>query len=192
MKFSVFVISAISAASNSLAASIESRQDQGPGWLVNVHPKAAPNKCIGVLGGKFIVGSSVDIYDCNGSPTQGWNWGPVPAGGGPSQVFITNPVNSEKFCMDIAPLNGRPGTNNLVNGAKVVLKKCDVSQKFGRPYATGANGAIVYSMTAGAGSLCIDLRNGITTNRNVLQLWSCNEADRTKPFKNQIWTISEH
>lgn len=134
MKFSVFVFSAISAASFSLAASIESRQDQGPGSLVNVHPKAAPNKCIGVLGGKFIVGSSVDMYapfpfwlpnrfqnwpnhdscsyDCNGSPTQGWNWGPVPAGGGPSQVFITNPVNSEKFCMDIAPLNGRPGTNN--------------------------------------------------------------------------------
>ncbi|TFL04924.1 hypothetical protein BDV98DRAFT_561187 [Pterulicium gracile] len=202
MKLSTYVASALPAASFALAApSLEARQDQGPGQYVNIHPKAAPNKCIGVVGGKFVAGAAIDVYDCNGSPTQGWNWGLSNLRF--SQVFITNPVNGENFCMDIPPMNGQPENKDLYNGVKMVLKKCDSVpggtpgwQSFARPYNPGENGAMMFwtyvlASAGGTGPLCVDLTDGNTANRNVLQLWQCS-PDSNKPYANQIWTVSEH
>jgi hypothetical protein len=35
-------------------------------------------------------------------------------------------------------------------------------------------------------NFCLDLTNGVTTNKNVLQIWTC-----TSPDVNQLWNIQE-
>lgn len=91
---------------------------------------------------------------------------------------------------------------SVVNGAKLVLKNCKkqddfAGMDFGRPTDPSANGAIKYSTwfvpdpeEGLFGQKCVDLTGGKTENKNVLQLWDCNE-DYKKPWKNQIWSVTE-
>ncbi|KAF8896883.1 hypothetical protein CPB84DRAFT_1681953 [Gymnopilus junonius] len=41
---------------------------------LNIHPSGDNSKCVGILGGTYADGTAVDIYDCNGSITQKWQW----------------------------------------------------------------------------------------------------------------------
>jgi hypothetical protein len=161
----------------------------------NIHPNSNKSKCISVKGGKFVAGSPVDVYDCNGSVTQKWSWGSNHVDGEASQVFVTNPANGENLCMDIPPLDSIPDPDvDIVNGVKLLLKKCyttgDGWQSFSKPDDTNTFGVIQYSGSReNHGLLCVDLTDGSTVNGNVLQIWACSE-DHTKPWKNQIWALS--
>ncbi|TFK95646.1 hypothetical protein BDV98DRAFT_598388 [Pterulicium gracile] len=113
-------------------------------------------------------------------------------------LYVKNPANGEQLCMDVNPLNAKPGVNDLFNGVKLVLNQCDKSERFGGPTDLNAFGVIEYwvwyypddGTGLGTGQLCVDLTGGDKTNRNVLQLWSCN-PECTKGWKNQVWSRAE-
>ncbi|TFK96674.1 hypothetical protein BDV98DRAFT_575674 [Pterulicium gracile] len=38
--------------------------------------------------------------------------------------------------------------------------------------------------------LCVDLTAGSKESRNLLQLWECSPGGGSKPYANQVWTLS--
>jgi hypothetical protein len=186
MKFFALVVAAIPAISAlALPASLEARQETIQ--YRTIHPNGDKSKCVGVLGGKFTIGSYVDIYDCNGSVTQKWG-----LGGGADGYFVANPANGDHLCMDLE------NYDTPDNGTKILLRRCagpnseDGIWHQSFDPSTAGNAYTIRSVARPASGdfdrrLCLDLTDGSKTNGNVLQLWTCN-PDKTKPYKNQIWT----
>lgn len=106
---------------------------QMPKTRYHIHPGREKAKCIGVLDGKFVVASPVDIYDCNGSATQKWAWWdhPVPV---QSPLFVTNPADNSRLCMDITDLD------TSGNGTKLVLKPCQGQENHPDPISLFPSG----------------------------------------------------
>ncbi|KAJ7152182.1 ricin B lectin domain-containing protein [Mycena crocata] len=150
--------------------------------IVTIHPNGDKTKCVGVLGGAFVVGAAVDIYDCNGSATQKWR-----ASSGPRMI---NPADGSAWALDIAHTAGDP--NVLVaNGVKAVLNKSADGGEDGSPYQSW-NGrgspqepAIRLNVGTDNKDFCLDLTNGSKTNKNPLQIWECFKGNT-----NQIWTYT--
>ncbi|KAF8906998.1 hypothetical protein CPB84DRAFT_1878262 [Gymnopilus junonius] len=65
----------------------------GPSGSLNIHPNGDNSKCVGILGGVYADGSAVDIYDCNGSTTQKWQFNG-------NSLQSVNPTDGSKWCLD--------------------------------------------------------------------------------------------
>ncbi|KAJ7214837.1 ricin B lectin domain-containing protein [Mycena pura] len=148
--------------------------------VYTIHPNGDTTKCVGVLGGAFVVGAAADIFDCNGSATQKWYFTSGPR--------MTNPADDSEWALDVAPVE--EANRELANGVKVVLNKSADGGEDGSPYQSwnGPPSApkIELSISQPAnGDMCLDLTDGIKTNRNPLQIWQCIAGNT-----NQIWTYT--
>ena len=83
-------------------------------------------------------------------------------------------------------------TNQVMNGTMMKIWECydNLPQQtwlagFPGVRDTGYAGQISLDFT----DYCLDLTNGITTNRNVLQIWECVE-NNFESDPNQIWTAT--
>jgi len=135
---------------------------------LNIHPTSDSNKCVGILGGTYADGTPVDIYDCNGSNTQKWQWN------GDALTSI-NPVDGSQWCLDA-------GVNSQwTNGVRMKIWQCfsGLPQQTWTPVTTSGT---IQLTTA---NFCLDLTMGVTTNRNILQIWTCGGGN-----PNQIWTVT--
>ena len=65
------------------------------------------------------------------------------------------------------------------DGVKMKIWQCfdDLAQQTWNPLSTG-------QIQLAGTNFCLDLTNGVTTNQNVLQIWTC-----TSPDVNQLWNI---
>jgi len=122
-----------------------------------VHPVAGNSKCVGIVGGVYANGSQVDIYDCNGSSSQKWEW--------IDRALVSiNPVDQSQWCLDAGEVN------QLANGVQMKIWSCFV----GLAQQTWFVPALSTDVVAlSVGDWCLDLTNGNTTNRNILQVWTC-------------------
>ncbi|KAJ7163020.1 ricin B lectin domain-containing protein [Mycena filopes] len=166
MKSAIYALALVSA-----VAAMPTQRAAEPVYLI--HPNGDATKCVGVLGGAFIAGSAVDIYDCNGSATQKWHG---------SSPRITSPAaDSSEWALDIA-------SSTPANGVKVVLNRSADGGEDGSPTQSwnGFNSSSVPAIRLNISTdktFCLDLTNGVKTNQNPLQIWEC-VAGNT----NQKWT----
>lgn len=137
----------------------------------NIHPSSASGKCVGIQGGTYADGSPVDIYDCNGSASQRWQWDG-------SALRSTNPADQSQWCLDA----GEPA--QMANGVQMKVWQCYgglAQQTWKSPITSSTSSGNVALSTGG---FCLDLTNGNTANHNVLQIWSCSKGDA-----NQVWNF---
>ncbi|KAJ6472757.1 ricin B lectin domain-containing protein [Mycena vitilis] len=162
---------ALALASAAAAATI--KQD-----VFTIHPNGDKSKCVGVLGGAFVVGAAIDIYDCNGSATQKWY-----STSGPR---MTNPADKSEWALDIAHKAGASSVA-LTNGVKAVLNKSADGGEDGSPYQSwsGRSSPNIRLGISSGKEMCLDLTGGSKTNRNALQIWEC-----VKGNTNQVWTYT--
>jgi len=135
---------------------------------LNIHPTSNSAKCVGILGGTYADGTPVDIFDCNGSNTQKWQFN------GDALTSI-NPADGSQWCLDAGV------SSQWANGVKMKIWQCfsGLPQQTWTPVTTSGT---IKLTTA---NFCLDLTNGITTNQNVLQIWTCGGGN-----PNQIWTVT--
>jgi len=140
-----------------------------PSSAFTIHPNGDNTKCVGILGGLYANGTNVDIFDCNQSVTQKWQWN----GGALTSI---NPVDQSQWCLDA----GLPA--QFADGVKMKIWKCfaGLEQQTWVP-PTAIPGHIALS----AGNFCLDLTNGDKTNLNILQIWDCINGNA-----NQNWNFS--
>ncbi|KAJ7181310.1 ricin B lectin domain-containing protein [Mycena crocata] len=168
------LVSVVAAAPSQLA----SRTGTNP--ILTIHPNGDQTKCVGVLGGQFIEGSAVDIFDCNGSATQKW----ISRG-----TRMINPADGSIWALDVSKA-GVAGVVNLVNGVKVVLNKSHDDGEDGSPYqswnAQGSPTEPQIRLNISQDKvMCLDLTDGSKANKNTLQIWECAEGNT-----NQAWTYT--
>lgn len=143
--------------------------DQNAALTYNIHPSAASSKCVGIQGGTYADGSPVDIYDCNGSASQKWQWDG-------SALRSTNPADQSQWCLDA----GEPA--QMANGIQMKVWQCYgglTQQTWKSPITSSTSSG---NVALSVGGFCLDLTNGNTTNHNVLQIWNCSKGD-----SNQVW-----
>jgi len=140
----------------------------GAAESLNIHPTSNGAKCVGILGGTYADGSAVDIFDCNGSNTQKWQWNG-------NSLMSTNPADGSQWCLDA-------GVNSQwANGVHMKIWQC-FSGLPQQTWTPDTSSGIIKLTTA---NFCLDLTNGVTTNQNVLQIWTCSGGNT-----NQIWTVT--
>ncbi|PPQ96016.1 hypothetical protein CVT26_016178 [Gymnopilus dilepis] len=139
-----------------------------PSGSLNVHPNGDNSKCVGILGGTYANGSPVDIYDCNGSASQKWQFNG-------NALQSTNPADGSKWCLDAGVQSG------WADGLKMKVWQCfsDLPQQTWTPITS--SGAIKLTTA----NFCLDLTNGVKTNQNVLQIWTCGAGN-----PNQNWSVT--
>jgi hypothetical protein len=138
------------------------------GSNLNIHPNGNNAKCVGILGGTYADGTAVDIFDCNESDTQAWQWNG-------DALTSVNPADGSQWCLDA-------GDESLwADGVKMKIWQCfsTLPQQTWTPVTT--SGTIKLT----TGNFCLDLTNGALTNQNVLQIWACTPGD-----VNQIWSVT--
>jgi len=148
--------------------SVAVQVSSGSSGSLNIHPNGNDAKCVGILGGTYADGTPVDIFDCNGSNTQKWQWNG-------NALTSINPVDSSQWCLDA-------GVNTQwANGVKMKIWQCfsGLPQQTWTPVTTSGT---IKLTTA---NFCLDLTNGITTNQNILQIWTCGAGN-----PNQFWTVT--
>jgi len=148
--------------------SVAVQVSSGSSGSLNIHPNGNNAKCVGILGGTYADGTPVDIFDCNGSNTQKWQWNG-------NALTSINPVDSSQWCLDA-------GVNTQwANGVKMKIWQCfsGLPQQTWTPVTTSGT---IKLTTA---NFCLDLTNGITTNQNILQIWTCGAGN-----PNQFWTVT--
>lgn len=135
---------------------------------LNVHLNGNNNKCVGISGGTYADGTAVDIFDCNESASQKWEWN----GGA---LVSVNPVDQSQWCLDAGV------ESQWANGIKMKIWQCfaNLAQQTWTPVTTTG------TIKLPSGNFCLDLTNGDLTNKNVLQIWSCTSGD-----VNQIWSVT--
>ncbi|KAJ7145114.1 hypothetical protein C8R43DRAFT_1012849 [Mycena crocata] len=180
MQFTLLALALVSVVAAAPTQLVPRAQD-----VYTIHPNGDTTKCVGVLGGAFVVGASVDIYDCNGSATQKW-FGSSPR--------MTNPADGTEWALDLA--NANDPNFKLANGIKAILAHSGDGGEDGSPTQSW-NGrgspnqpAIRLNLGVPSGGTtvtfwCLDLTDGIKTNRNPLQIWECIASNT-----NQRWTYT--
>jgi len=118
------------------------------------------NKCLDVRGGVFANGTPVQIYDCNGTQAQRW----IINSGSLSQVQVAG----TNFCLDIGI--------HPADGEQLEIWECH-DHPAELWYYTNDD-------TLENQGFCMDLANGVTTNGNKVQSWTCIANN-----KNQVWTL---
>ncbi|PPQ76086.1 hypothetical protein CVT26_004593, partial [Gymnopilus dilepis] len=140
-----------------------------PSGSLNIHPNGDNSKCVGIMGGVFADGTAVDIFDCNGSTTQKWQWNG-------NAMTSVNPADGSQWCLDAGD------QSTWANGLKMKVWQCfsNLHQQTWTP-VTSSSGTIKLT----SANFCLDLTNGDKSNQNVLQIWTCSAGN-----PNQIWSVT--
>lgn len=109
------------------------------------------NRCLDVQNGSKAVGTTIQIFDCNGTPAQLFEFNPVDH---------TLRVYGFTMCLDV---------DSFENGAPVRLQKCFMRQNRSNIWLMNDAGDIVNS---GSGR-CLDVKQPADRNGAILQLWDC-------------------
>ncbi|CAA7263867.1 unnamed protein product [Cyclocybe aegerita] len=125
-----------------------------------IHPNGVYNKCLDVQGALFQNGTPVQVYDCNGSPAQTWDY---IRGSTKVQLRGTN------YCLDAG---SSPG-----NGVHMKIWTCYGGLSAQQWYYTDDSRIALQ----GQGQ-CLDLSGGNLSNGNYVQTWQCGGGNT-----NQIW-----
>jgi hypothetical protein len=135
---------------------------------LNIHPNGDNTKCVGTLGGTYADGTPVDIFDCNQSNTQKWQWNG-------DALTSVNPADGSTWCLDAGV------QSQWADGVKMKIWEClpNLPQQTWTPVTSSGTIALP------GGNFCLDLTNGIKTNQNVLQIWTCGAGN-----PNQLWTVT--
>lgn len=143
--------------SSSAPSSVSSAPPVASG--VAIHPNGNAGKCMDVRGANFANGTPVQIYDCNGTPAQKWNF---KRGTGALQVAGTN------FCLDAGScerVEWRTLTPAPGNGIGLKIWQCYAGLNQ-QTWTYGSDNKLSL-----AGGQVVDLTNGNTANGNQLQTW---------------------
>ncbi|KAF8874246.1 carbohydrate-binding module family 13 protein, partial [Gymnopilus junonius] len=135
---------------------------------LNIHPNFDNSKCVGILGGTYADGTAVDMFDCNGSNTQKWQWNA-------NTLTSVNPADGSHWCLDAGD------ESTWTNGQKMKIWQCFPSL----PQQTWTTVTTSGTIKIISANFCLDLTNGNKTNQNVLQIWQCTANDA-----NQIWSVT--
>ena len=134
------------ATDNAVQASIVAA-GYGNGVSEAIH--APGGKCVDVAGGNSTSGTSVQLWDCNGTSAQSWTVAP------------NGTLQALGKCLDIIGNGTAPGT-------KIQLWDCDGVG--GQQWVPQANGSLRNPQSG----LCLDDPSGNTANGTQLQVWTCN------------------
>ncbi|KAF8874250.1 ricin B lectin domain-containing protein [Gymnopilus junonius] len=151
---------------NSIEVQVGSGSSGSGSSSLNIHPNGDDSKCVGILGGTYADGTAVDIFDCNDSTTQKWQWNG-------NALTSVNPADGSQWCLD----SGDQST--WTNGLKMKIWQCfsNLPQQTWTPVTT--SGTIKLT----SANFCLDLTNGDKMNQNILQIWTCTPED-----VNQVWS----
>ena len=128
---------------------------------------------------------SISSSDCNGSNSQKWQWNG-------DLLTSVNPVDGSQWCLD-AGVNSQckyiyfrfmfilAYTLTGANGVRMKIWQCFS----GLPQQTWTPDTSSGTIKLTTANFCLDLTNGITTNQNILQIWTCGGGNT-----NQIWTVT--
>lgn len=129
--------------------------------VVQLHPNNNGAKCLDVRAAFFENGTPVQIYDCNGTPAQD---------------FVLNrgstsvQVNGTNFCLDAGA--------SPSDGTGMKIWTCFDNLPAQEWFYTADNRIALENQ-----GFCLDLTNGVLTNGNQVQEWTCTDFNT-----NQIWT----
>ncbi|KAF8874385.1 ricin B lectin domain-containing protein [Gymnopilus junonius] len=153
---------------NSIEVQVGSGSSGSGSSSLNIHPNGDDSKCVGILGGTYADGTAVDIFDCNDSTTQKWQWNG-------NALTSVNPADGSQWCLD----SGDQST--WTNGLKMKIWQCfsNLPQQTWTPVTT--SGTIKLT----SANFCLDLTNGDKMNQNILQIWTCTPED-----VNQVWSVT--
>ncbi len=120
------------------------------------------NRCLDVQGDVDAVGTTIQIFDCNGTPAQNFDFNTV-----------DHTLRAFKFsmCLDVSSFD---------NGTPVLLNKCFIKQNLSNIWDLNDAGDIV---NRGSGK-CLDARQPADVNGAVAQIWDCSG------MSNQKWRAS--
>ncbi|KAF8995325.1 ricin B lectin domain-containing protein [Cyathus striatus] len=127
-----------------------------------IHPNGNSYHCLDVRGDAYANGTSVQIYDCNNTPSQRWF-----LNRGSTKVQLTG----TNFCLDAGAVPD--------NGAGVTIWQCYDNIPSQAWYYTDDNRIVLENQ-----GQCLDLPNGNVTNGVQAQTRQCTDFN-----PNQIWTI---
>ncbi|KAF5362259.1 hypothetical protein D9756_002812 [Leucocoprinus leucothites] len=159
MKFvaqAIFIALAVAQVVSGVFIEIVNPPPGGPRCNIGSRPK-----CLDVQGAKLANGTVVQIYDCNCSNAQDWDF----RTSGPTSIKLRN----TNFCLDAG---SNPG-----NGVHMKIWQC-FNNLPAQTWSFDNNKHIVLQ---GKGQ-CLDLTNGVTTNGNPVQTWQCVQNNQ-----NQVW-----
>ncbi|KAF8878371.1 ricin B lectin domain-containing protein [Gymnopilus junonius] len=124
----------------------------GSSGSLNIHPNGDNSKCVGILGGVYADGSAVDIYDCNASASQKWQFNG-------NALQSVNPADGSQWCLDAGV------QSTWADGLKMKVWQCfsDLPQQSWTPITSSG------SIKLNAANFCLDLTNGVKTNQNVFK-----------------------
>ncbi|SDX97298.1 Beta-glucanase, GH16 family [Micromonospora pattaloongensis] len=112
-------------------------------------------KCVDVAGANTANGTAVQLWDCNGSAAQNWNWA------------SDGSVRALGKCMDVT-------AGSTANGAQVQLYDCNGSGA--QKWTFSAAGDIVNPQS----NKCLDATGVSSANGTRLQIWDCNGGANQK------------
>ena len=117
-------------------------------------------------------GNTIQIYDCNGTYPQNWQF----AADGTVRMSGSNPATPPNKCLDTG--------NSLLLGARITLDSCSGDKYQIWQILPSATNAGEYSLYNPASGLCMDDTNYGTNNSNPIQLWECssNGSDTAQEF----------
>ncbi|KAF8152587.1 ricin B lectin domain-containing protein [Crassisporium funariophilum] len=125
-----------------------------------IHPNGRRGKCLDVRGGKFSGGTHVQLYNCNGSPAQRWEFNR-----GDTKIRLSG----TNYCLDAGT-----GPKNFQHATIWPCRNIPAQSWY---YTADSRIAV-----SGKGQ-CLDLPGGNTSNGNWLQTYKCLGGNL-----NQVWT----
>ncbi|PPQ69125.1 hypothetical protein CVT26_003573 [Gymnopilus dilepis] len=143
-----------------------------PSGSLNIHPNGDNSKCVGIKGGIFADGTAVDIFDCNESTTQKWQWNG-------NALTSVNPADESQWCLDAGD------QSTWTNGLKMKIWQCfsNLPQQTWTPVTS--SGTIKLT----SANFCLDLTNGDKTNQNILQIWTCSAGNPNQICPDDMKTL---
>ncbi|WP_042381759.1 ricin-type beta-trefoil lectin domain protein [Streptacidiphilus melanogenes] len=133
------------------------------GQIVNdVTGGPSGQKCVDDEYGSTANGTTIELYDCNGTRPQGWAFHPD------GTIRFMGGDGQQNTCMDTS--------GSLVQATKVTLQACDLVNRASYqtwriiPSPSAAGHYWIYNPAAG---MCLDDSGASNSNLNPFQLWPC-------------------
>ncbi|KAF9441760.1 carbohydrate-binding module family 13 protein [Macrolepiota fuliginosa MF-IS2] len=122
-----------------------------------LHPNGDKDVCLDVKDGRFVNGNPLQIWPCNGTPAQQWNFvfGPT-----------TIRLGDTGFCLDAT-------TTNPSNGTPMRIWEC-----------TSVPEQQWFSAVTSTGDICLDVNRGDHTPGTVVQAWECLKGETNQIWTN--------
>ncbi|KAJ3511872.1 hypothetical protein NLJ89_g3855 [Agrocybe chaxingu] len=137
------------------------------GGYVTIHPAGSSDKCLDVRGASFRNGTTVQIYDCNGTAAQRWLITKSDSSGTRVQLAGT------PFCLDAG--------SGPSSGTTMKIWEC-IDGLAAQAWQYNDANQIKFTSK----NQCLDLTDGVLANGNRIQSWTCQPATS----RNQLWLTS--